>query len=623
MRKSLPRFPRTVWVAASIAALVGVDARPTFTNGPMPAAVTTTTIADGLFNPADWSQLPQISGGASQTLLSGSSGGNPGSYRAMRHTFPGGTSSVAVWHMYDRAVFNPSSQGAIDTIDYIEDYFDQNGGFGGVSSIAIQQNGTLYRLTPASISVMTPGTAWRRAERPGLRAIDFTPTSPPLNFSATGTTMKFGYFRFHANSGPQGYETDHGIDNWQVTIRSLSGSSSPPFGSVDTPVSGTAGVTGAIAMTGWALDDVGLSAVRIMRDPVPPEPAGMLISVGTALRIPGARPDVAALYPTTPENNKAGWGYMLLTNMLPGGGNGSYTFHFYADDSDGQATLLGTRTIGCSNATATKPFGAIDSPTPGQLIQPGVGRVVTGWVLTPLPKTVPIDGSTIQLDIDGVVVWPRASYNQARSDIASLFPGRNNSSGAGAASFFHITALADGMHTMQWVVTDNLGVSEGIGARFFAIQNTALEAGLLVEHDTAADRMAHRRAAAADLGAAMSMAPVGVREGYPDDSLMNVVWPDVDGVGRIDTYEVTRLVVELDEVFGSIGGTRAAYRGYLRSGGELTPLPIGSNLDRQKGRFSWLPGPGFIGRYDLVFIRTTSGSSEQIRLAITLQPARW
>lgn len=57
--------------------------------------------------------------------------------------------------------------------------------------------------------------------------------------------------------------------------------------------------------------------------------------------------------------------------------------------------------------TAIKPFGTIDTP-----IQNGVasGAEYTnfGWVLTPLPKTIPVDGTTI-----GV----------CRGDIAALFPG--------------------------------------------------------------------------------------------------------------------------------------------------------------------------------------------------------
>ncbi|MCX6560648.1 MAG: hypothetical protein NTZ26_09035, partial [Candidatus Aminicenantes bacterium] len=44
------------------------------------------------------------------------------------------------------------------------------------------------------------------------------------------------------------------------------------------------------------------------------------------------------------------------------------------------------------------------------------------------------------------------------------------------------------------------------------------------------------------------------------------------------------------------------WAGYLIVGDELRPLPIGSTLDSDAGVFSWLPGPGFLGDYRLVFI---------------------
>ncbi len=56
---------------------------------------------------------------------------------------------------------------------------------------------------------------------------------------------------------------------------------------------------------------------------------------------------------------------MVLTNMLPNQGNGTYQFYMYAQDRDGHTTLLGTRTMTCANASATKPFGAIDTPAQG------------------------------------------------------------------------------------------------------------------------------------------------------------------------------------------------------------------------------------------------------------------
>jgi hypothetical protein len=87
------------------------------------------------------------------------------------------------------------------------------------------------------------------------------------------------------------------------------------------------------------------------------------VPIGGAVLVNGARPDVAALFPTAPQKDRAGWGYLLLTNFLPNQGNGTFTLYAYAVDLDGQQALLGTKTITCTNATATAPFGAIDTPS--------------------------------------------------------------------------------------------------------------------------------------------------------------------------------------------------------------------------------------------------------------------
>ena len=56
---------------------------------------------------------------------------------------------------------------------------------------------------------------------------------------------------------------------------------------------------------------------------------------------------------------------MLLSNMLPNQGNGTFTLHAYARSVDGGSVLLGTRIISASNAASTAPFGTIDIP-PGR-----------------------------------------------------------------------------------------------------------------------------------------------------------------------------------------------------------------------------------------------------------------
>jgi hypothetical protein len=269
------------------------------------------------------------------------------------------------------------------------------------------------------------------------------------------------------------YRSNFGWNTFVVRLLSnqspTDGTLVPPFGTIDTPADGTTGAIGSIPVTGWALDDTEVTAVRILRDAVNPEPPGALIFLGNAVLVTGARPDVAGVFPSYPFNDRAGWGYLLLTNMLPNQGNGTYRLHAYADDGDGHSTLLGTRTITCSNATATRPFGALDTPQQGETIS-GSAYVNFGWALTPRPKAIPMDGSTITVFVDGIAMGHPA-YNNFRSDIAALFPGLANSNGAVGLFYLDTTKLSNGLHTISWVVTDSGNASEGIGSRYFVVQN--------------------------------------------------------------------------------------------------------------------------------------------------------
>lgn len=244
--------------------------------------------------------------------------------------------------------------------------------------------------------------------------------------------------------------------------------SAAPFGSFDTPAENATGLAGAVAVTGWALDEHGIDKVRIWRDAVPPEPPGQ-VYVGDGVFIPGARPDVRAAYPSFPDADRAGWGLSVLTNFLPAQGNGSYTLHAYAHDDDGNVTLLGTKRIAVDNAHSVKPFGTLDTPAQGGTAS-GAGYLVWGWALTPQPAMIPIDGSTIGVYVDGVPLG-RPVYNLQRADIVAAFPGYANTNGAVGYFVLDTTRLANGIHTIGWLVTDNGGHAEGIGSRFFWVQN--------------------------------------------------------------------------------------------------------------------------------------------------------
>jgi hypothetical protein len=65
----------------------------------------------------------------------------------------------------------------------------------------------------------------------------------------------------------------------------------------------------------------------------------------------------------------------------------------------------------------------------------------------------------------------RPVYNNYRADIAALFPGYANSNGAVGYFYLDTTVYENGVHTIHWIVTDNAGNSDGVGSRYFIIQN--------------------------------------------------------------------------------------------------------------------------------------------------------
>jgi hypothetical protein len=67
------------------------------------------------------------------------------------------------------------------------------------------------------------------------------------------------------------------------------------------------------------------------------------------------------------------------------------------------------------------------------------------------------------------------------------------------------------------------------------------------------------------------------------------------------------------------GQSGESYTGHLCVGDGLAPLPIGSRLDATTGVFTWAPGVGFVGTYDLVFVRwagTRAVARQDVRLVL-------
>ncbi|MGD2085733.1 MAG: hypothetical protein PVH61_06060 [Candidatus Aminicenantes bacterium] len=378
---------------------------------------------------------------------------------------------------------------------------------------------------------------------------------------------------------------------------------SGPFGVFATPVDGAA-VSGSIPVTGWVLDDIAMKSVKIYV-----EQGGGLLYVGDANFSEGARSDIEAAYPDYPNNSKAGWGYMLLTNFLPNGGNGTYKLYAIAEDRTGKSTTLGTKTIFCDNANAVKPFGAIDTPDQGGIAF-GSEFVVWGWALTPPsgtpPCEIPTNGSTINVWVDGVKLG-NPTYNQYRADIAALFPGYANTDGAAGYFVLDTTAYEDGVHTIQWTVKDDCQRTDGIGSRYFCITNG--EDDLF---NTAGSKVNGLNSGDISSIPVNRRNPLKIRKGFAADKPYITLAVE-NAAYNIEIKELERIEVHLQ------GAPLSEYSGYLVCGNQLRPLPIGSKLDNSKGIFSWMPGLAFLGDYRLVFIETAPDSKMSCRKYINIK----
>jgi Leucine-rich repeat (LRR) protein len=380
------------------------------------------------------------------------------------------------------------------------------------------------------------------------------------------------------------------------------GETQNPFGEFSTPLDGTT-VSSSIPVTGWALDDIEVIKVEIFSGET---------YVGDAVFVEGARPDVELVYPGYPKNYRAGWGYMMLTNFLPGGGNGTYTLEARAIDAEGHQVILGTKTIIVDNVHVVKPFGAIDIPGQGGTAE-GRYFVNRGWVLTPQPNTIPETGETIDVYVDGVNLG-HPVYNLIRTDVASLLPGYANSSRAGGFFIIDTTAYENGIHSISWVATDDAGNRDGIGSRYFFIENLGSSNTLAASYIDS-----HKQYTPQELEfiPVKDMEPVQIARGIEKDGEAQEVFPGNTGNGRAVGINLK----ELEPVEIHLGENIADMQGYMVVDGQRRDLPIGSTLDRKTGKFYWIPGPGYIGTYELEFvIEETSGQCYRRKIEITIEP---
>jgi phosphodiesterase/alkaline phosphatase D-like protein len=387
--------------------------------------------------------------------------------------------------------------------------------------------------------------------------------------------------------------------NVQMSI-SKDNSSEPPFGLFDSPADGSI-VINDLPLSGWVIDDIAVADVKIYRAPLDHEGSD-LIYLGNAILMDGARPQLEASYPEFPMNYQSGWGFLLKTITLPNNGNGTYMLIAKATDIEGNTVTLGSKTITADNVNNIKPFGGIDKVEMADA--EGGNLVSSGWALTPKPNTIPKDGSTITLYLDGVVQGS-AVYNQFRKDVATSFPAYNYN--AGATFSIDTTLLGVGHHTIVWSVQDSAGNIDTVGSENFIIEeseNISL---------TIPDGMTFKSLKDLELNVPASFAQPVVKKGFGSESEISIVTMDEIGIGIVNLEEMEAVELKLSENI-------TAAMGYMVSGDGLRDLPIGTNLDRVSGTFSWVPVAGHFGEYLMVFITADSdGQLSKTKVRITIE----
>ncbi len=136
-----------------------------------------------------------------------------------------------------------------------------------------------------------------------------------------------------------------------VMLTVLRGNGQPPFGALDLPAEGTVARDARLVVAGWALDDISVTDVRLCGERAAgaaqgctcEEAAGVV--TGHATFGDEGRPDVARLFPALPLSTRSAWGYVLDLGALAPSAGESFRICAVARDAQGQAALLGERTV--------------------------------------------------------------------------------------------------------------------------------------------------------------------------------------------------------------------------------------------------------------------------------------
>lgn len=169
---------------------------------------------------------PGAGGGGSYLVNAETTGGNPDSYLSIRLNIGSNSRIVETFSFVESFTHNPSTQGAINHIDYSFDTqrgAATNPGNAQGYGIALKQGNFHYYIYNADADL-----TWKNVTQANVSAADFVPFyaerdaatlagSYTPNFSETGETITFGYYRGNSTVFTSAFVVGH-LDNYSVSI---------------------------------------------------------------------------------------------------------------------------------------------------------------------------------------------------------------------------------------------------------------------------------------------------------------------------------------------------------------------------------------------------------------------
>ena len=213
--------------------------------------------------------------------------------------------------------------------------------------------------------------------------------------------------------------------------------------------------SGMVLVKGWVLDPISVAKIELYVD------NAFFHQVNKGL----PRIDVLEAYPNYPgiQHIASGFQTGFLASRLS---NGAHSVNVKIYFADGRVFELpsGGRTINIDNTLNQTPFGNLDIPDLAAQYNASGSFPVSGWAAD-------TDGiGRVDVFIDGGILQS-AMYGDARPDVGNTFPDFPAANFSAFIANIDTTRIQDGVHLMEVVAYDRLGLSKLIGRRQVQIFN--------------------------------------------------------------------------------------------------------------------------------------------------------